>query len=73
MDLSSNRLIRLEDAAFATLPNLAVLDLSHNNELELLGRPFIGLENSLIELSLENVSYEIRKLTFQDINSPFNY
>jgi hypothetical protein len=28
--------------AFTTLPNLAVLDLSHNNELELLGRP---LEN----------------------------
>ena len=49
-------MVRLEDAAFATLPRLSVLDLSHNNELELFGRVFIGLENSLLRLSLENIS-----------------
>lgn len=49
-------MVRLEDAAFATLPRLSTLDLSHNNELELFGRVFIGLENSLLHLSLENIS-----------------
>lgn len=34
LDLSSNRLVRLEDAAFATLPNLSVLDLSDNGKFE---------------------------------------
>lgn len=56
LDLSHNRLVRLEDAAFTTLPNLAILDLSHNDELELFGRVFNGLENTLVELSLENIS-----------------
>ncbi|XP_050098956.1 chaoptin isoform X2 [Anopheles aquasalis] len=56
LDLSHNRLVRLEDAAFATLPRLATLDLSHNDELEVMGRAFIGLEGSLIELRLANVS-----------------
>lgn len=56
LDLSSNRLLRLEDAAFATLPNLAILDLSHNDELEVYGRVFIGLEKNLMELSLDNIS-----------------
>ncbi|ETN67288.1 chaoptin [Anopheles darlingi] len=56
LDLSHNRLVRLEDAAFATLPRLATLDLSHNGELEVMGRAFIGLEGSLIELRLANVS-----------------
>ncbi|KFB38898.1 AGAP000019-PA-like protein [Anopheles sinensis] len=56
LDLSHNRLVRLEDAAFATLPRLSVLDLSHNDELEVMARAFIGLENSLIELRLANVS-----------------
>lgn len=56
LDLSSNRLVRLEDAAFATLPNLAVLDLSDNDELEVYGRVFIGLEKNLMELSLDNIS-----------------
>lgn len=54
--MSSNRLARLEEAAFATLPNLVVLDLSDNKELEVYGRVFKGLENSLIELSLDNIS-----------------
>ncbi|XP_065076627.1 chaoptin-like isoform X2 [Ochlerotatus camptorhynchus] len=56
LDLSNNRLVRLEDAAFATLPRLSLLDLSHNDELEVMGKAFIGLENSLIELRLNNVS-----------------
>ncbi|XP_062537568.1 chaoptin [Armigeres subalbatus] len=56
LDLSDNRLVRLEDAAFATLPRLSLLDLSHNYELELMGKAFVGLENSLIELRLENIS-----------------
>lgn len=38
------------------MPNLAVLDLSHNDELEVYGRVFIGLEKSLMELSLNNIS-----------------
>lgn len=46
----------LEDAAFATLPNLAVLDLSHNDELAAYGRVFIGLETNLMELNLNNIS-----------------
>lgn len=54
--MSNNRLARLEDGAFASLPNLAVLDLSDNIELEVYGRVFIGLEKSLIELSLDNIS-----------------
>jgi Leucine-rich repeat (LRR) protein len=49
-------MVRLEDAAFATLPNLAVLDLSHNSELEVYGRVFIGLETNLMELNLNNIS-----------------
>jgi len=56
LDLSHNRLVRLEDAAFATLPNLMSLDLSGNVELEVYGRVFIGLESSLLKLSLDNIS-----------------
>ncbi|CRK93089.1 CLUMA_CG006599, isoform A [Clunio marinus] len=56
LDLSNNRLARLEDAAFATLPNIAILDLSNNNELEVYGRVFIGLEKNLMDLSLNNIS-----------------
>ncbi|XP_052868495.1 chaoptin [Anopheles cruzii] len=56
LDLSHNRLVRLDDAAFATLPRLEVLDLSHNDELEVMGKAFVGVEASLIELRLANVS-----------------
>ena len=56
LDLSYNRLARLDDAAFAALPNLSVLDLSHNSELEVFGRVFIGLEMNLMELNLNNIS-----------------
>lgn len=58
LDLSYNRLIRLDNAVFATLPRISVLDLSHNDELEVIGRTFIGLQ-SLIELNLENVSLNV--------------
>lgn len=57
--------MRLEDAAFSTLPNLAVLDLSDNNELEVYGRMFIGLER-LMELSLDNISL----IQAPDLNLP---
>lgn len=56
LDLSHNKLFRLDDAAFATLPRLSVLDLSHNEELKVMDKAFVGLQNSLIELGLDNVS-----------------
>ncbi|XP_049797448.1 chaoptin [Schistocerca nitens] len=58
LDLSHNRLVRVEDATFSTLARLSSLDLSHNPELLLdsRGRCFQGLEDSLLELGLENVS-----------------
>lgn len=65
MDLSYNRLIRLDNAVFATLPSISVLDLSHNDELEVVGRTFIGLQ-SLIELNLQNVSIN----TIPDLSLP---
>ncbi|XP_058821803.1 chaoptin [Topomyia yanbarensis] len=58
LNLSHNRLVRLEDATFATVPRLSLLDLSHNSEMEFMGKAFLGLENSLIELRLANVSLE---------------
>lgn len=56
LDLSNNRLLRLDDAAFTTLPNLAYLDLSNNNELKVMDKAFLGLEDCLFTLSLNNVS-----------------
>lgn len=56
LDLSYNRIVRFDDAAFATLPNLSILDLSNNIELEVYGRVFRGLENCLKELKLNNIS-----------------
>lgn len=56
LDLSYNLISRFEDAAFATLPNLSILDLSHNEDLEVYGRVFRGLENCLKELRLNNIS-----------------
>lgn len=46
----------MEDAAFATLPHLSILDLSHNEELKVLDKAFVGLQNTLIKLGLNNVS-----------------
>lgn len=56
LDLSYNRLLRLEDAVFSTLPQLNYLDLSHNGELDINSKAFVGLENSLFELKLNNLS-----------------
>ncbi|XP_072751646.1 chaoptin isoform X2 [Anoplolepis gracilipes] len=58
MDLSYNRLVRLDDGVFSDLLYLAHLDLSHNKQLilESRGRTFYGLENTLLYLSLSNIS-----------------
>lgn len=80
LDLSHNRLVRLEDATFATLPHLMDLSLGHNFELEVTGRAFIGLENCLLHLNLDNVSITafpelplpyLRRLTIADNELPF--
>ncbi|KAI5698085.1 hypothetical protein M8J75_001448 [Diaphorina citri] len=57
LDLSYNRIMRLDDSNFATLPHLSFLDLSHNRELafEPKGRSFIGLDSSLLFLGLRNI------------------
>lgn len=68
LSLAYNRLFRLDDAAFATLPRLANLDLSHNNELKVMDKAFIGLENSLIKLGLSNVSLtEVPELSLPNL------
>lgn len=54
--MSHNNLFRLDDAAFATLPRLSELDLSHNEDLKVMDKAFVGLKNSLIKLGLDNVS-----------------
>lgn len=56
LDISYNYLLRIDDAVFATMPKLAVLDLSHNRDLKVMDKSFMGLETSLIKLGLENVS-----------------
>lgn len=56
LDLSHNKLFRLDDAAFATLPRLSVLDLSDNEELKVMDRAFLGLHHSLVSLGMDNVS-----------------
>lgn len=58
MDLSSNQLIRIDNAAFQNLPKLVHLDLSNNLNLDLAdrGKSFRGLERSLKELKLDNIS-----------------
>ncbi|XP_055324765.1 chaoptin [Sitodiplosis mosellana] len=56
LNLSNNRLFRLDDAAFTTLPHLTYLDLSNNNELKVMDKAFLGLEDCLFTLTLNNVS-----------------
>lgn len=46
----------MDDAAFATLPSLSILDLSNNDELKVMDKAFLGLEGSLVKLGLNNVS-----------------
>lgn len=58
LDLSYNRLVRLDDGIFSDLSYLTHLDLSHNKQLllESRGRTFHGLEDSLLYLDLSNIS-----------------
>ncbi|XP_012260603.2 chaoptin [Athalia rosae] len=58
IDLSYNRLVRLDDGVFSELSMLTYLDLSHNKEiiLEAHGRTFHGLEDTLLTLGLSNMS-----------------
>lgn len=58
LDLSYNRLVRLDDGVFSDLSYLTHLDLSHNKQLilESHGRTFYGLENTLLYLGLNNIS-----------------
>nr|XP_012137075.1 PREDICTED: chaoptin isoform X3 [Megachile rotundata] len=58
LDLSYNRLVRLDDGVFSDLQYLTHLDLSHNKQLllESRGKTFHGLEDSLLYLDLSNIS-----------------
>ncbi|KZC10143.1 Chaoptin, partial [Dufourea novaeangliae] len=58
LDLSYNRLVRLDDGVFSDMPYMTHLDLSHNKQLllETRGRTFHGLEDSLLYLDLSNIS-----------------
>ncbi|XP_046624051.1 chaoptin [Neodiprion virginianus] len=58
LDLSYNRLVRLDDGVFSELAMLSYLDLSHNKEiiLESHGKSFHGLEDTLLTLGLSNMS-----------------
>ncbi|XP_076287788.1 leucine rich repeat containing G protein-coupled receptor chaoptin isoform X3 [Lasioglossum baleicum] len=58
LDLSYNRLVRLDDGVFSDMHHLSHLDLSHNKQLllESRGRTFHGLEDSLLYLDLSNIS-----------------
>ncbi|XP_013100006.1 chaoptin isoform X1 [Stomoxys calcitrans] len=76
LDISYNYLLRIDDAVFATMPKLAVLDLSHNRDLKVMDKSFMGLETSLIKLGLENVSLstvpEIRLRYLREIRLGYN-
>ncbi|XP_059621285.1 chaoptin [Phlebotomus argentipes] len=67
LDLSNNHIFRLDDGAFAALPRLNTLILSNNEGLDITGRVFVGLENSLMDLRIENVSM----MAFPDL--PFTF
>nr|CAD7195691.1 unnamed protein product [Timema douglasi] len=58
LDLSSNKITRIDDGTFSPLNRLAHLDLSHNQGMlvENKGRGFKGLEDSLLYLGLANCS-----------------
>ncbi|GAB0092364.1 chaoptin [Sergentomyia squamirostris] len=67
LNLADNWLMRLEDAAFASLPRLNTLILSNNVGLEITSRTFLGLENNLMDLRIDNVNI----MTFPDL--PFTF
>lgn len=58
LDVSKNRLTRIEDSAFKPLSNLLYLDLSYNSPLQILlnGRSFSGVEENLLFLGMNNIS-----------------
>lgn len=63
--MSHNRLVEIDTGAFAPLPRLSYLSLAHNSELILgnEGAIFKGIEDSLLFLSLNNISLrEVRLL-----------
>ncbi|XP_044018629.1 chaoptin-like [Aphidius gifuensis] len=70
LDLSYNRLVRLDDGVFSELKNLNYLDLSHNKQLilETRGRTFHGLEDTLLILGLSNISLlSVPELPFHNL------
>lgn len=58
LDLSYNRLVQLDAGSFSAFQRLSNLDLSHNSQLvlERYGKSFLGIEDSLTYLYLDNVS-----------------
>lgn len=56
LDVSSNGLLSIGNEVFSGLSSLTVLDLSHNINLTFAEKAFEGLEQSLQDLRLANVS-----------------
>ncbi|KAG8233708.1 hypothetical protein J437_LFUL014312 [Ladona fulva] len=56
LDISHNRLPRLEDSAFAQLPRLESLFIGDNPSMDPRSRTFEGLQDNLLELSLEGLA-----------------
>lgn len=75
LDLSYNRLVRLDDGVFSDLQYLTHLDLSHNKQLllETRGRTFHGLEDSLLYLDLSNISLLSVRILVTYLLSDFEY
>ncbi|KAH0557410.1 chaoptin [Cotesia glomerata] len=72
LDLSYNRLVRLDDGVFTELHHLTYLDLSNNKQLilENHGRTFFGLDDSLLTLGLSNISLlTIPELPFRHLRT----
>ncbi|XP_077286802.1 leucine rich repeat containing G protein-coupled receptor chaoptin [Arctopsyche grandis] len=61
LDLSNNKLVRVDGGSLGSLPRLSWLDLSHNGPLAFGrgDRTFQGLENRLTHLSLKNISLTV--------------
>ncbi|KAF5276013.1 hypothetical protein FQA39_LY00809 [Lamprigera yunnana] len=58
LDLSYNKLLRVEDGVFGILHKISYLDLSYNSQLsiEKKGKSFQGIEDTLLFLKLDNLS-----------------